>query len=98
MYSRRGFLRSRDNRILKQSRHNGYGRHLPDASLAFLTHRLCQCESRPSDGAIRMDGLLRSHNDLRHIAEQLERSGATQNTKMLCKLLILWWALQDSNL
>ena len=35
-------------------------------------------------GAIRMDGLLRSHNDLRDIEEQLERSGATQNSKMLC--------------
>ncbi len=36
-------------------------------------------------GAIRVDGLLRSHNDLRHIAEQLERSGATQNTNMSSK-------------
>ena len=34
-------------------------------------------------GAIRVDGLLRSHNDLRHMAEQLEQSGATQNSKMI---------------
>jgi len=36
LHQRRGLLRSSGNGILKQSRHSGYGRHLPDASLAFL--------------------------------------------------------------